>query len=675
MMGCWALLLVCAGRTAYAQTDPTCVPPASGVPYLNGQPPRWRDDGSGEPIITRFEDPRWRGAVSHEDASGHVGFRALYDETGQEIYLSWQVRLDIGGLNVNEDELLFGIKAGVGADSTALAIKFTITDPSSGANDAQDTGYDIAVSRALKSGGVWSSYSAVPDSDEPAWIAENTRVWTEWSGSGAAFWAFQTVVRKSSNPDVGLNIGDGFALWYSYLVSSSVVDQYHWPSERPDLATPEYQPIPQGDEADHWGELALVTAPAGTTCAGDVALARNKVGTLNPIDSEIRFEHPSVNPAGNNIENVFFARPKNIRPGDGAPLFAGAIEARFFIANWGSVATTDWNDPNVWKEITEAGPPVSMADIIPDDEGEIQSTWTVPADERCLYLPETDPDRCEPGRRPHQCMLVVLSGKCVCADGTTNCAECDPANDPPPLIFRNQSIYRNMDFESASVLRRDADVSVVGLTPLADDRPDRDVYLYVETRNMPAEVESDWTIRDSSVVIGGYTIPLSEGDSVVRLNRDTLVGPDTVIIAGGDTVFMPGRRQGNRSRAIRRALERGPLNSEQVDAVMPTFRVHAYHATGDTLTRNGVSRPIVHAQTSFGYWVDHTGRLKGWRYRVDGARLERIAPDFYKLAVPNNGVAVITTEIRAVQVSFLEKILIALVLLLLLTLLIWNIFR
>jgi len=58
-----------------------------------------------------------------------------------------------------------------------------------------------------------------------------------------------------------------------------------------------------------------------------------------------------------------------------------------------------------------------------------------------------------PPKSLHQCVLVTLSG----------------AN----INFLNDAIYQNMNFDSASLLQREAEISVVGLTPSRSAAPSR----------------------------------------------------------------------------------------------------------------------------------------------------------------------------------------------------------
>ena len=65
----------------------------------------------------------------------------------------------------------------------------------------------------------------------------------------------------------------------------------------------------------------------------------------------------------------------------------------------------------------------------------------------------------------HQCMLVELSS----ADSS--------------VVLTRSSIYVNMNVTRASVVREPARISIEGLAPTSS--PPRDVYLYVQTFNMP----------------------------------------------------------------------------------------------------------------------------------------------------------------------------------------------
>ena len=89
----------------------------------------------------------------------------------------------------------------------------------------------------------------------------------------------------------------------------------------------------------------------------------------------------------------------------------------------------------------------------------------------------------------------------------------------------------------------------------------------------------------------------------------------------------------------------------QLAAIMPTYTVHSYYDTGQTITVRGKTHPLLLPLTSFGYFVQHDGSMEGWTDRLDGA--QQIGPNLYKISVPNNGKAVIRTTITAVESTYL----------------------
>ena len=60
----------------------------------------------------------------------------------------------------------------------------------------------------------------------------------------------------------------------------------------------------------------------------------------------------------------------------------------------------------------------------------------------------------------------------------------------PGLTFLNNSVFRNMEFTPASVVNQDAAISIAGLKAISNGP--RDVYLYVQTVNMPSVAQTVW---------------------------------------------------------------------------------------------------------------------------------------------------------------------------------------
>jgi hypothetical protein len=647
---CLALLAVMTGVDKLtAQVN--CIPQAYGVPTMGGQPPLWWDGDNdlvfpefpnenvvaGPHEMERLHDPRWRGGLAHSFLGGHGEFRALYDNS--KLYLSWRIKVD-PSLDEDGDAIFFGAKQESGpATVIGIVLKRQISGGWQARPHPGDTPtyYNIRVDRWTGSG--WNTIT--DPALLPAWIKATTRSWSDWNGLGTnATWAFQIVVPISTDPDLGLDLGDAFDMWYTAIaVNSDGVAEYHWPDPEPD-GRPNISTTTAGSydfphptatsEAGYWGTLSKVSAPSGMTCGGDVALSAANVGTGNIPTSKIK----------RNANNTFFASPENIRA---TPIPAGAIMAKFYLANWGTAMdySSIGDITTAWQEIQASTQKTNSADI---PHGPSDASNDIRFDEQGVQLPNT---------ADHQCMLVVLSG--------TEC-EC-PADDPPPcpacegfapLVFRNQSAYRNMDFDNASTFRREGEVSVRGLDPYPGS-DQRDVYLWVETNNLESQdVPGLQMARE--LVPGEDTIYVSESDTVTIVSPDTVRfdslrfgGPAIVVRPGSDTVRVPPLSSGERGGALRTAWRGGLLEQSEIDELMPTFRVHAYHATGDSAIVRGRIVPVLRAQTSFGYWLDHEGELKGWDYGLEGAQLVRLAPYFYRIAVPNESFATIVTKVQAIE--------------------------
>jgi len=75
--------------------------------------------------------------------------------------------------------------------------------------------------------------------------------------------------------------------------------------------------------------------------------------------------------------------------------------------------------------------------------------------------------------------------------------------------------------------------------------------------------------------------------------------------------------------------------------------VHVFHDSGTTDPDTGL--PVLVPQTPFGFAVDHSGELHGWRHQLSGATLTEVGPNLYRIRVPTGGEAVVTTEIEALE--------------------------
>jgi hypothetical protein len=564
---CLALL----GMTARAQT--TCIPNAIGIPGQSTAP-NWFDTSQPSNGPTRFndklEDPRWRGAVNHTYGTGtaeQVSFRALHSTVlgVESLYLSWNIKVS-PSLVTNVNQLFVGFSPGGGLDDVVINVRLN-----NSANGNATTNSTRAIQTKLSTGN-GTTYTGV---GEPAWLPLRTRMWVDNSlGAGMGQWAVQMVIPINAALASGLNLSTPFKMWFEVdvAIDSNTATTYRWP--RPaNPSNPASQPevhnlntlttgIDSYPETSTWGDFRLTNGDADNPdpmCpTTGVSLRIGDVGTTNSPTSKMKLLSP----------NTFVA---NARNNTGSSIPSGQLLASFYLANWGTqILVDDPTDPNgPWQPILGLQDVPSSGATADGTQANISMAKTFSLAERLPYLPPT------PTKNLHQCIFVKLRSL-------------------GPLTFTNDSVARNMDFENASKMVREADVSVVGL-PDMPASPTRDVYLYVEAANMP---------------------PVAKG--------------------GQGPVATPAATGGNRGQV-----------SGELDPVIPTYRVHAYHDTGRKIIQNGLTIKIVSPQSSFGYYVIHNGPLAGWKYSLEGA--QEIGPNLYLIAVPNHSAAKIITTIEAVE--------------------------
>src|SRR6185436_13148670 len=222
--------------------------------------------------------------------------------------------------------------------------------------------------------------------------------------------------------------------------------------------------------------------------------------------------------------------------------------------------------------------------------------WSVP--DPCAFKPTGDP--CGPtagSRTPDQCMLVDLA-----VASTTN----------PPRNFSTQSAYRNMLFTGASKIVKQATLDTRGLPAQAGGGPLRDLYVYIQTANMPATIDNP--------------PPPPEGDRGQlreRLQRIQIEPPPK------------GRTIGSKEAArLQEAVSAGQLSLDDVAQVMPTYRAYVWYDTGRTLAApGGGTAKVLEPQPSFGLFAWHDGDLTGWKHQLSAAGAVQIAPNLYKIPV------------------------------------------
>jgi hypothetical protein len=313
-----------------------------------------------------------------------------------------------------------------------------------------------------------------------------------------------------------------------------------------------------------------------------------------------------------------------------ANLLPGAIKATFRLANWGagySGAT--------WTEFGEG-----TSDAVAGGAGGA-------IDYTCVQ--SAGPNQCpqQGALQNHQCMLVELQG----TGGT-------------PIDFARDSAWRNMDFVNNSELEREAEINLVGLPSLGT--PVRDIYVYVKTVNMPGPSD-----KEIKLPLDRMRETLSMmGHGPVRGGRAPDPGPDQ---PGGKPVDKPADKPAAEAKAgvagavaaaavapraqvPRRAAPLPPSPGmsvhEALSEVWPTYEVHVYYETGETMTADGTEHRRLSPLVPFGYFIAHKGPLFGFVHdfdAIDGTLVEELAPNFYRLSIPDGGKARVTTKIASLD--------------------------
>jgi hypothetical protein len=553
----------------------SCFPTAVGVPG-NPTPPDWLS-GTPAPFDGSPDDPRWVGALTHSlgDGAGvQFMFRALVNSAQTELLLSWLVKVDPA---IGDDTLFVGF----GTATTALVVSLQLLTASPTPPGGQTEGVAYNADSMLFSGGNWGA----PSGSAPAWVASGTRAWINFGTPNPTPFAFHMRVPIGQFLDLGGNQvkitpGTTFKMWYSAYVNTPTEPgsdvEYVWPGKAGvGLDNP---PAPSTWDDVRVSNVANDVACDQTGVTIDVLGigTKNIDGTARAAANEIRFDQNGVDATQPNHSNMFFAHPTfpfadTTRRGE--------VRARFRMANWGSQIGSLTSQS--WKNIPGG-------DSVPCDTNQLGG--------ESHFLWPTQPDLTDPTSvailnnfrngttTRDQCILVELSS--VHAGGE---------------VFLVNSIRRNMWLAAASTFSREAEISIVGLQPISP--VPRDVYLYLETLNMPTRVPQQQ--------------PGGEGE------------PAGGVLFRNNSAF----------------ASRGRNTIEDLIKFVPTYRVHVYHDTGRRRNVKGRgTRRILTPQSSFGYFLEHEGDLDGWDARLQGAI--RIAETFYLLRVENNGTAKVNTVVQ-----------------------------
>jgi hypothetical protein len=607
------VLLLAAGATsAHAQI---CFPPADGVPGSQGAPDWWSPGATpaGTTTTSFLEDPRWRGALSH-DVLEYERFRVVVETSGssQFLVMSWQVRAD---LNNAGDRLYFGLWDD--ASSTGNVYRLTRMQDTQTAVAGATQAAGAFSGRVFAGSGpigtvAWTRAATIPPPPLPAWLTTDARVDVTCSSppsTGCDRWAFRirAPLSAAANPadtaPTGFKLtGPNFHFWYEIQDSAMVGSAtYAFPSGIVNAHEGGIPPIVLPDPST-WKAAKF---GSGAGCESDVSLQASGVWVNSSGSSTL-----------NMTSNEFHARPVN---NTADILHNDAVTAKFRVANWGSV---DFASPE-WRETC-----TSMAvggNITSGNPFDLRCTWS--GFDACPYRAAGDPCGPQAGTKSsHQCILVDLSN----TTGTLN-----------TLVFSPQSVSRNMDFDVNSVLTREAIIDTRGLPPMADAAPRRDVYLRVQTRNLPARAPRFTSAPGATGVSAAAptSVALPANVDAIRVREISALRSrfKELQLPSQGTIDVQS------SLRIQQALLEGRITLDQVEVLMPTYTVFVWHDTGRTIQTESGTVKVLAPQPSFGLFLAHDGDLEGWEHRFEGA--EQIGENLYKITAEKDGVTRVTATI------------------------------
>jgi hypothetical protein len=594
-----------------------CFPAGSGVPGAPGVPKWW-----GGASSAGRDDPRWRGAAMFNHVGDQLKYRVVVDNSGADKYLvmMWSVNGD----PTAGDLLYFGFYNDGATPASSTGNIFRVTRKDSGYQDGGTPDGGVGSNATTTeldafywNGTAWAAVSGLPHF--PTWISDDVRLDVTCGTTGCDSWDIRLRVKlvtsggdfDSPNAGSGMQLDPTFRFWYEVkTVFGDLSSPYSSLEFNPTVTAvdPDLEDTANFADETALGGPRFPATSKWMLASTDTTLSTCEKG-INIDGGDISVSN-SITPSGNQISllgaNTFHAKPTN---NTGNNVSSAGILARFRIADW----NTSSHASAIWRDIASCGSATgSGPDIINGNDFDLTCSWTLSAAERCDYdVPSGRPDGCAPATKDdHQCILVDLR------------------TASSQYYFSSASAYRNHNFVGASEYRKKVRVDVNNLPAFAGPDPNRDVYVYIQTQNMPAQVSAGG---------GGKPDPGRGGGEAGRsalLKRLEIPGD--------------GRIGSAESARIQKALAAGQITFDQVAQLMPTHVAYVWHDTGKKVKVGGADRKLLRPQSSFGYFVSHDGELAGWENKLEGSTVTQIGPSFYKIAVPQNGFVNAETVIRTI---------------------------
>ena len=679
---CGALLLgaTFTTRSGSAQVCGTAPDPACCVlgpvalPGLSG-PPEWQDfngDGFWRPEL---HDPRWSGAtfdlLTYLPSTGlpawtdDMAMRVLAQ--GTFLYVSFQAQFDDVAPN-GDDYVYLAMSKGGANGAIAIKIPLLTGGAAIGAPPDPDGGGPVVVpaDSPLPTQVVGLSWFDTTDATvpTPTWSGENTSALTWLQGArwdrpvlGSPRWG--VTLRMDLGPS-GFNISAGnIRLFFGAKINQSTGDVIvgnRTPKIDADVDKVGDTVIPH--RSAQWADYL---APA-SACPGAVTVSASDVGVWtgaagSPSPGSLTNEICAAGACGTG-NNVFRVTAHNV---PNTLLSTWGLRARMRIADWGSTVAY-WNHGR-WKDftVTPAGTNVFTAPGAAFTTGNGWYTFTaadgvgtsaVTIDYLCDRGSNAYCPLLEDPSYFHQCMLVELG---------------QPA---PTLQFQRKAVFRNMNFADLSTLDAPAKISIEGLKAVLGEAKDRDVFLYVEGKNLPPHGDKPLWLpaKDMAQARQFAEHPISVPQEPRRvLGKPQLPGkPAQPKDAKGVAVPPPAQAPVKLSaqQELAGRIANSPakfsnglpvsnvlaMGSDQLlDAVWPTYRIRVYYDSGKTFTTKGVKRPVLVPMVPFGYRLNHDGPFFGITHQIQGSGVELVPAggNWFKVRIVSEGSVKVKTKISA----------------------------
>ena len=654
-----------------------CVSGPTVLPGISG-PPKWFGTAGATDWRPELNDPRWAAATARRFVTLNSGagtlddalYRVLYD--GGMLYVSIQMLVD---------------PTVSAADSTDYV--FFAFDKGALGNHAWAVG--VRPNRDVGATPVAAPGAGVP-ADSPLPYDTNANTFNDWYESPDGTWAEATTVRNTGATPTWMHdiatwrqaVGGTWAITFKVDINSlgitaaagplhlfigarradagsTVIDFGSSALAATDSATVGYSAldgavtiIPNNRTA--W---TLYSPPGFGACTAGASITPSLIGVVSSgsLTNSIQAcatTCPSpplgcvVCPAAG-ISNTFEARVQSV-PNTG---LSHAVRAKFRIAEWGSTIA-NWQFAS-WRNVdgipdtiftddvtTMTNPPWQWAYAA--GQGTISFTCAAPANGYCPLLTNADGYK-------HQCMMVEL------------------ASGPSANIdFSTSAAYRNMNFVGLSKSVVPATISIKGLQQVTGQAIDRDVYLYVQRRNLPDHGEKPVWLKQSSMALArryaetppalpGRTNPSPEGKPDKSAVKSSTKKPTANDRKTADATLQ-GKPTSATSVPERAAMAYPPgvfdvptLTGEQaLGTVWPTYKVFVYYDSGRTTKVRGKSFKVLEPMVPFGFHLDHEGPLYGFTHELlglDGLAVTKLAEDYYRIRVPKEGAVRVQTTITA----------------------------